>query len=118
MIPSTNGGTSSMSNKSDDKRARWLNIMDDFSQSGQTISAYCNEHSISVATFSYWKKKLLHQSQEVPEFVQISANNQFLLPFQVPSPVIIHMGSIEICISDNCHPELLESLFGILSKHA
>lgn len=49
----------SMSYKSDDKRARWLNIMDDFTQSEQTISAYCNKHSISVATFSYWKKKLL-----------------------------------------------------------
>ena len=60
-----------MPKQSDDKRARWLNILENFSQSGQTISAYCNEHSISVATFSYWKKKLLHESQEVPEFVQI-----------------------------------------------
>lgn len=107
-----------MSIKSENKQAKWNAILEDFNQSGSSITAYCNEHSISVATFSYWKKKLLRVPQKLPEFVQVPSGDAFLLPFHGPSPVTIHMGSIEICISDNCHTELLESLLGILNKYA
>lgn len=62
-----------MSTKSEDKQAKWNAILEDFNQSGSSITAYCNEHSISVATFSYWKRKLLQISQNTLEFVQVPA---------------------------------------------
>ena len=42
-----------MSNKSTDKQAFWSSILAVFSESGQTATAYCKEHSIKMATFSY-----------------------------------------------------------------
>lgn len=107
-----------MSNKSTDKQVFWSSILADFSESGQTATAYCKERSINIATFSYWKKKLMHEEPSMPEFVQIPTDKEYLLPFRGSSPVTIHMGSIEICISDNCHPDLLENLLGALYKYA
>ena len=107
-----------MSNKSIDKQAFWRSILADFSESGQTATAYCKEHSIKIAIFSYWKKKLMHGEPAMPEFIQVSTEKQFLLPFHGSSPVTIHLGSIEICISDNCHPDLLDNLIGVLHKYA
>ena len=72
-----------MSIKSEDKQAKWKAILEDFNQSDSSIAAYCNDHSISVATFSYWKKKLLRVSQKEPEFVQVPSSDAFCYHFMV-----------------------------------
>lgn len=103
---------------SEDKSVTWKKILDDFTLSNQTVIAYCEEHSLNVATFYYWKKKFKQQVITEPEFIQIAAAEPFTLPLHSSAPVIIHMGSIEIAIADHCHPELLENLLGVLSKYA
>lgn len=62
--------TTSMSRSA--KRDRWIAIIADWSESGQTIIDYCRDHNLSVATFHYWKKKFHDESNsDVPAFTEL-----------------------------------------------
>ena len=38
------------------KRAFWQQHLTDWAQSGQTQRAYCDQHGLKLANFSYWRK--------------------------------------------------------------
>lgn len=50
----------------DQKREYWSKQMTEQEASGQTVPAFCKEHSIGVHSFYYWRKRL--QKSEPVQF--------------------------------------------------
>jgi hypothetical protein len=59
--------------KQSDLREEMIKVLEDFSQSGLTRLAYCEQKSIAVAKFYYWQKKLRDQSGDTPDgFIRLT----------------------------------------------
>ena len=71
---------------------RWRQQIDRQKTSGLSVAAFCQRHSIAVATFYFWKRRLT-QAQQASAFVEI-----------VPPPVNqaassgVGGRSIELCL--------------------
>jgi len=46
---------------SEDRRRAWEATLAAQQSSGQSISSWCQRHSIALSTFSYWRKRLKEQ---------------------------------------------------------
>ena len=40
------------------KLNQWKDLITEWQESGKTRKAFCREHDLTVATFSYWRTKL------------------------------------------------------------
>ena len=91
---------------SDSKHAYWQTRINEWSKSGQTQKAYCQEKSLSLPSFGYWRKKLASRkptSNLIP--VTISAHTAVR--------VRLHWGvEIEVPVS------VLETVLPILADSA
>ena len=105
------------------KKEFWQSNIKEFQSSGLTAENWCLSHNLSVSTLRYWITKLKKESlsQKIdctPTFAKVDIKELGALSLSSNTPVTIRLGSLEISISDHCHPELLSNLIGILTTHA
>lgn len=109
--------------KSSVKRAFWQSNIDNYQNSGLTLENWCQNNNITISSIRYWitkfnKEALIQADENIPVFARVETTRVPNFSLNGSAPVIIRLGSLEISISDNCHPELLENLVGILSAYA
>ncbi|MEQ1964883.1 helix-turn-helix domain-containing protein [Xenorhabdus khoisanae] len=46
-----------------EKQQHWTTVIETQKQSGLTVTAFCQHHTINLATFYYWAKKLRQQHE-------------------------------------------------------
>jgi len=91
----------------------WAQIMQERTQSGQSIKAYCRQIGISPNTYFYWQNKLRKAAAE-----QIT-DSQALAPIgwtkasvtegsqNAESDLSIEIGRYKVTVDENTNPELL-----------
>lgn len=53
-------------------RAAWADHLSRQERSGETQQKYCQEHSLSLSAFRYWKKRRTHEaSSEEASFIEL-----------------------------------------------
>jgi len=57
------------------KREHWRAHSKAWSQSGKTQAAYCEQHSLNLKTFAYWRRRLKTESTTV-RLVQLPTGTQ------------------------------------------
>jgi hypothetical protein len=65
---------------------RWRALLDQHRASGLSIVAFCRRHELAVATFHFWKRRLLHQ-QDAPAFIEVRTTPQPEVRAVVDAPV-------------------------------
>jgi len=82
---------------------RWLDIIKDCQESGQSIRSYCLRRGISEGAFHYWRKKLPHQSEpklnqfRTPTFVPVRLLNptSFRIKVHCPSGHLVSIAGVD-----------------------
>lgn len=94
---------------SQSKRSYWQAHINEWSKSGVTQKSFCRENNLSLATFGYWRKKLLP--------IKSSSN---LIPVTMSAPstvrVRLHFGAefdVPISALDTVLPILARSAQGL-----
>ena len=106
------------------KAELWIKHIQDFYSSGLSRKAWCQEHQISLSTFSYWLKKQTEptetESELEPVFARLPSQRELSCDLSAShAPVIIHLtGSVWIEIGAGCPGELLASLLAALKTYA
>ena len=76
---------------------RWRDLLDQWRNSNQTISAFCRDHGVSEASFYAWRAELARRDQESalatnsPVFVPVQVLTQATLEVVLPSGVVIRV---------------------------
>lgn len=58
------------------KRSEWERRIKEWEQSGETQASYCRKHSLSHATFKYWRDRVrdAESVQGITGFVQVGSS--------------------------------------------
>lgn len=93
-------------------RNLWEKRLAEHESSGQSITAWCKEHSIKDNQFYYWRKKLRSSQDENSQPIR-------WLPLGAeqtgPStPLAIHVGQAAIEVREPCDPQLLRQVIKVL----
>lgn len=101
----------------------WQSNITDYRSSGLSADRWCQMNHLSVSTLRYWIAKLKRESSNQsfdvnPTFAKVELPKSSPFPLNSSAPVTIRCGSLEISISDHCHPDLLSNLLGILTAYA
>lgn len=106
------------------KKEFWQSNINDYRTSGLSAQNWCQTHNVSISTLRYWitkfKNESLSQGFEASPttFAKIDISKLASFSLNGSAPVIIRLGSLEISVSDNCHPDLLANLVSILTAYA
>jgi hypothetical protein len=105
------------------KKEFWQSNINEYRSSGLTAENWCQTHNLSVSTLRYWitkiKKESLFQDVDItPAFAKVDIKELSSFSLGGSSPVTIRLGSLEISVSNHCHPELLSNLIDILTAYA
>ena len=91
----------------------WEQRLTECESSGQSISAWCKEHSIKVNQFYYWRKKL--------RLRQVQNNNPVKwLPLKVEQPscglnsIAVHIGQVTVEIRKGFDQNLFREIVQVL----
>ena len=101
------------------KSELWNARVSDYNSSGLSIKEWCSTNSCQVSTLRYWITKFKLQglvSSEPAVFTAIPSDTIFSTASI--APVTMHVDSIRIEVSNNCHPDLLANLIGTLKNYA
>ena len=101
------------------KQSFWQQHIDQWRQSGQSQQRYCQAHSIALATFGYWRRKLKKGSAEKPRFYPLVLSGQ---PLRSKSAhknnsslrVVLGDNRFTIEIEDHSSPTALREVITIL----
>jgi hypothetical protein len=104
---------------------KWAGILQDRQRSGQSNVEYCVGHGINIKTFYYWQTKLRRQAAGM---LNVSSSCEMLTPVEshpiVPvsfsgnsgSEITVRKGGFTVELPCNTSPDVLETLFTVLSK--
>jgi transposase-like protein len=76
---------------------RWRNLLDQWRNSNQTVSAFCQDHGVSEASFYSWRAELARRDQKsasatnTPTFVPVQVLAHAPLEVVLPSGVVIRV---------------------------
>ncbi len=102
------------------KKEFWQSNINDYRSSGLTAENWCQTHNLSVSALCYWITKFNRESlsQDVEltsSFAKVDISKLASFSLNGSASVTINL---EILVSDNCHPELLANIIGILTTYA
>ncbi len=96
--------------ENEQKRRHWQKHLQDWAASGQTQTAYCREHDLSLHRFQYWKKRL--GQSPAPAFIELRFDHQQ----QAFSPLLLMVGGCQVAVERDFDPIALQQLIGVLSR--
>jgi hypothetical protein len=127
-----------------EKDAKWRRVMSEFSKSGLTAREFCHRNSISEPSFYSWKRTLKQRDQGdttgdgneanmvvngaaptpalprhiAPGFasVEVVGQHEFQRATCEKVAIGIDLGDIQLRVSPDCPPELVESVLGKLLR--
>lgn len=108
----------------DEKRALWMERIQEFQSSGQTCKSWCQNNQIAVSTMNYWMRQL--RDRKLPSesdmiFAKMPSEQELSMKesFNSMAPVRIRItNSIRIEIMPDCPAELFHALIRGLKDHA
>ncbi len=104
---------------SDCKAIFWQQHIDSCSRSLMNQKQYCQKHSLAVATFSYWKKKLRNQkTPDHPRFYPLTVQKPQIDKASQPAGLSIHVTGRELRVelADNFSTPALKKLLDVLRQ--
>lgn len=107
---------------------QWIEIIKECRSSGQTVSRWCNDHSISTDSYYYWLRKVRAAACE--SLPNISTENSSFVPVNIPvhtvetdsmdckiSPsILLRFGSITLELHNNASVTLIENTLRALQN--
>lgn len=106
------------------KTELWTKRIQDFYSSGLSRKEWCQEHDLSLSTFSYWLRKQTEPTQMEfemePVFAKLPSEQELSSGLSADhTPVTIHLpGNVRIEIGAGCPGGLLTSLLHSLKAYA
>jgi len=112
--------TDTKENKTESKADFWQHHIENCSNSSLTQAQYCREHSLALATFGYWKRRLKTNRQETACFYPLTVRSAHREK-RNPSPsagVSLHLGNgqYRISLSADFSGAALKKLIALLSE--
>lgn len=79
------------------KREEWLARVASWKSSGLSQSAWCREHGVPLASFSYWQRKLSGQEESVAAVLPIRVAAPMLGAWEVhlPNGIVLRMPEVD-----------------------
>jgi hypothetical protein len=106
---------------------KWIEIIRECRNSGQTISAWCTDHDINPKTYYYWLRRVRMAACEalptlsennpiIPVNIPVSTDNTNTSDQEVLSDIVIRFGSITLGIRNNASAALIETTLRALQN--
>lgn len=108
---------------------QWTQIIRECRSSGQTVSAWCNDHDINPKSYYYWLKCVRTAACEaLPSLV--TGNNNAIVAVDIPvneteiesqskeetSDIVLHFGNVKLELRNNASPTLIENTLRALQN--
>lgn len=101
------------------KSELWKARVSDYNSSSLSIKEWCSANNCPVSTLHYWIAKFKRQDLKSSESAVFAAlPSEAIFSTASIAPVTMYVDSIRIEVANNCHPDLLASLVGILKNDA
>jgi putative transposase len=107
------------------RRNKWIEIIRECRDSGQTVASWCKDHGINSKSYYYWLKKIriaacnalpamTSQVQIVPLDIQEVSTSPSTTATHAPSEtdhadIVLHLNSAVLQIHNNASSSLIES---------
>lgn len=125
-----------MARRRDAERDRyWQGLIRQQEKSELSISAFCREREVAEGSFFYWRRKLgagqtrRRAEERIGEVAENWPDDNALakfVPVDIPAPSrkpgagceLVLAGGCRIILSDQCDPEWLREILGVLGEQA
>lgn len=100
---------------------KWIETIRECRSSGQTVSAWCAEHNVSLKSYYYWLKRVREaaceslpalQCEQIPIVpVDLSASRKmhaYSESSHTASGILVHMGAVTLEIRNHASATLIE----------
>lgn len=108
--------------------SQWTEIIREYRGSGQTVSAWCNDHNINSKSYYYWLRRVREAACEA--LPTISSGNNTIVPVDIPVPaadinsiahnsspdILLRFGSVTLEIHNNASEALIENTLRALQN--
>ena len=101
---------------SEDRFILWNRLLTEQKSSGLSVSSWCQERSISVNTFSYWRKRL-HKPATAPAEHKPAPAGWVAVRADHSSPagsLTLRIGSVSLDVATGFDRQLLRDVLGVL----
>lgn len=99
-----------------DLTSLWIQRLAEYKASGQSITAWCRENSVTEGQYHYWRRKLGSQPTVTGKQVKwvavsldVTANEE-----KRPDPVPVHIGQFTVEVKPGFDENLLRNIFKVL----
>jgi len=96
-----------------DLRSLWEQRLAEHQVSGKSITAWCNDHSIKVHQFYYWRKKLRFSQADNNQPVKWLALGLDRVSLD-PDTIAVHIGQATIEVKKGFDQQLLREIMQVL----
>ncbi|WP_346064753.1 IS66 family insertion sequence element accessory protein TnpA [Lacrimispora amygdalina] len=101
--------------------SQWTKLICECRSSGQTVSAWCEEHNVNPKSYYYWLRRVRAAACET--LPSITSGNSTIVPIKNPIPstrtsrieqattsdIILHFGSVSLEIHNGASAALIEN---------
>jgi len=96
-----------------DLRSLWEQRLAEYQAGGKSIAAWCNDHSIKVHQFYYWRKKLRFSQADNNQPVKWLALGLDRVSLD-PDTIAVHIGQATIEVKKGFDQQLLREIMQVL----
>lgn len=108
---------------------QWTQIIRECHGSGQTVSAWCNDHGINPTSYYYWLKCVCTAACGALSSL-VTGNNNAIVAVDIPgnkteieapskeatSDIVLHFGTVTLELRNNVSPTLIENTLRALQN--
>jgi transposase-like protein len=97
------------------RREDWQQLIAEYKESGLTVKAFCQKHSVSEALFYSWRKRVVSEDQ--PARFALVATNGVAPSVPVPRPLqLVLAGGERLEIPSGTDEATLRTVLGLLRQ--
>jgi len=95
---------------SEQRHATWRRLLAEQQASGESITGWCDQHGISLASFYYWRKRVTNDAAPAaPQWLALPAT-------ATHDPLLLHVSRVTIEVARGFDAQLLHEVLAVLES--
>ena len=100
----------------EERRELWRGRLAEQKSSGVSVATFCQERSIAVSTFAYWRRRLRSEDAAPAGWLALTSDHARTSPTTpfAAAPITLRVGSVSVDVAAGFDRQLLGEVLGVL----